>query len=513
MKVLVLGASGIVGQTMRLCVPDGVEPIWFRQHVDPITHGSGDLSSAKNIAGLLRATEPDVIVNLAGESSVDMVERDPSKYEAINVQLPARLADWSWHNKKRLIQISSQAVFSGLEPPYSPIDRDFPVNDYGQQKCAAEAVVLASGQQVMRLTFILGIRPLPHVGRQNPFEAMIAGQSPQVCDRWFSPLMAWDAAEQIWQEVVRPSGDRIIQCGIPERWSRYEIAKLVNPNVQPCMHEDFPGIAPRPIDTTYAGSRHNGEVTCGIDIARLRARNDRAIELALFFGIQLQRAVDKLQQGFCLLHYAVSEEWRARNPQTEAEILDFYRTTDSYIWELSAYHEDVGFNYSGMCEGIATRLKNEPDCKRVLCLGDGIGDLTLTLHRAGFDAWYHDLENSRTETYAAFRFWRQTGLAIQTAMTKAFDPNFGGVYDAIVSLDFMEHLPEPQVNKWMRAVFAALKPGGLAVFQNAFACGSGPDGAIPMHTKESDRYERDWDPEMSEIGFEQLAPQWYRRPA
>ena len=512
MKVLVLGASGIIGQHLRLCVPDGVEPVWVRRIADAITRGC-DLTSPRHLVQLLRETQADVIVNLAGESSPDVVERDHAKYEAINVGLPAALADWCRHNGKRLIQISSQAVFSGDEPPYSATDKDFPVNLYGQQKVGAEEAVLAASQQVIRLTFVLGIRPLPHVGRQNPLEAMLEGQSPQVDNRWFSPLMAWDAAEQIWREVVEPSGEPLIQCGIPERWSRYEIAKLVNPNVQACKHEDFADIAPRPVNTTYVGSRWKYPLVCSmapnvinIGVAlRDAGYKDRAIELALFFGIRLECARTKISQGFGPLHNAVSDEWRKRKPKTESEMLDFYRTTEAYIWELSAYHEDAGFNYAGMCGGIATRLKGEPDCGRVLCLGDGIGDLTLTLHRSGFDARYHDLIGSRTAEYAAFRFWRQTGLQIPYYDALVPDPQ----WDAVVSLDFLEHVPD--VECWVCGIHAALRPGGLFCSQNAFNCGSGPDGAIPMHLACNDHWEKDWDPLLKEVGFEQLASNWYKK--
>jgi 2-polyprenyl-3-methyl-5-hydroxy-6-metoxy-1,4-benzoquinol methylase len=343
----------------------------------------------------------------------------------------------------------------------------------------------------------------------NPLEAMIDGQSPQVANRWFSPLMAWDAAEQIWAEVVKPSDQQVIQVGVPECWSRYEIAKLVNPEVQPCKHEDFPGIAPRPINTTYKDSRWNEPLALGIDWAKLAAWNDRAIELALFFGGRVEDAAWKLEQGFGSLHNAVSDDWRKRNPQTEAEMLAFYRETNCYIWELSAYHQDPGWNYQGICDGIAVRLKNEPGCKSVLCLGDGIGDLTLALHRAGFDARYHDLEGSRTAAYAAFRFWRQTGEHMSSLTTSTFTPFLVGTFDAIVSLDFLEHVSN--VEDWVREIHRALRPGGLFCAQNAFACGSGPDGAMPMHLSCNDRWEKDWDPLLTEIGFEQLGPQWYRR--
>ena len=76
MKVLILGASGIVGQHMRLCIPPGVEPIWVRRTPDPITLGY-DLTDQDTLANLLTARNPDVVVNLAGESNVDLVEREP----------------------------------------------------------------------------------------------------------------------------------------------------------------------------------------------------------------------------------------------------------------------------------------------------------------------------------------------------------------------------------------------------------------------------------------------------
>jgi dTDP-4-dehydrorhamnose reductase/SAM-dependent methyltransferase len=501
MKVLILGASGIVGQHMRLCVPDGVEPVWVRRNGDPITLEC-DLENSESLEDFLTITRPDVIVNLAGESSVDTVERDPARYRRINVGVPIQLANWCQYSGKRLIQISSQAA--KLQP----------VNYYGNQKRNAENAALNRGQTVMRLTFILGIRPLPHVGRKNPLEAMIEGQSPQVSDRFFSPLMAWDAAEQIWQEVVNPSEEPLIQVGIPERWSRYEIANIVNHNVQPCKHEDFPGIAPRPVDTTYCGSRHESfELGDDIRMVREIARYDRPIELALFFEICHQSALDKLSQGFGPLHNAVSDEWRKRNPKTEYEMLDFYRTTEAYIWELSAYHEDLGFNYSGMCEGIATRLKNEPECQSVLCLGDGIGDLTLTLHRAGLGVWYHDLLGSRTAQYAAFRFWRQTGEYLTAARTETrfhYGPCVTKPFhDAVVSLDFLEHVPN--VEDWVRAIHATLRPGGLFFSQNAFNCGSGPEGSMPMHLACNDHWEKDWDPLLSSVGFIQEASNWYRK--
>jgi dTDP-4-dehydrorhamnose reductase len=63
--VLILGASGIIGQHMRLCVPDGIEPVWVRRTADPITLGC-DLEDVVALDKLLSDHRPHVVVNLAG---------------------------------------------------------------------------------------------------------------------------------------------------------------------------------------------------------------------------------------------------------------------------------------------------------------------------------------------------------------------------------------------------------------------------------------------------------------
>jgi SAM-dependent methyltransferase len=254
--------------------------------------------------------------------------------------------------------------------------------------------------------------------------------------------------------------------------------------------------------------------------------DDRAIEIALFLGLPLDEVRRRLACGFGHLHNEVTHDLNRRFPRvprTDAEILEWYRTTEAYIWELTAYHEDIGFNYAGMCKGIGEGLVAH-GCRNVLCLGDGIGDLTLTLCRQfNLFAWYHDLEGSRTAEYAQFRFWRQTGRDCgEGILSKDFSPprigpeNFLSAtvrpyegFDAVASLDFLEHVPN--VEEWVRAVHGYLRPGGMFVAQNAFAIGSGDAGAMPMHLSVNDRFEKDWDPLLKEVGFEQLSSNWYRR--
>lgn len=242
----------------------------------------------------------------------------------------------------------------------------------------------------------------------------------------------------------------------------------------------------------------------------------RAREIAEFLGIPEADAIAKLSRGFGELHNEVTADFRRCNPQTDAELLEWYRTTEAYIWELTAYHLDSGFNYSGMCAGIVKRLSVECPGGKFLSLGDGIGDLTLALHEMDPNsvAVYHDLAKSKTAGFAWHRFVNQTGDHQSQRLTDDWSPRLdwlGLDYDAIVSLDFLEHVTD--LPAWIAAIYAALKPGGLLMAQNAFGCGSGPDGAMPMHLARNDRFVTDWDPFLSSIGFVQESSNWYRKPA
>lgn len=513
MKVLVLGASGIIGQHLRLCVPEEIRPIWHRRTADRL-HVGCDLTDDAAREAFLAEHRPDVIVNLAGESRPDVVEREPDAFEFINCDLPDHLAEWCVANASHLVHVSSQAA---LEPS---------VNAYGRQKAFADNLALNQGGEfvtIVRPTFVLGIRPLPNTGRENPLEQMLrGGHQKQVHDRWFSPSFAWDVARQIWRIAQeRPKG-KAFNLGVPVRTNRYEIARDVSAytdtDIEPVSHDSWPGLAPRPVDTTYGPDALHEE---GYQEGLRRAvshddqRYRRAAEIAIFLGWPIDRVLELLKneqplEAFHRLHAMVAADFKSADTSTDEKLLDWYRNTLSYIFELTAYHLDPGFNYAGMCAGIIERLKAE-GCKRVLVLGDGIGDLTLALHRAGFEAVYHDLSNSRTSEFAKFRFWNQTGKEIPHNMTGGFNVMLcPEECDAILSFDFLEHVPN--VDHWTAAIFAGLKPGGLFGVQNAFAAGSGPDGSIPCHLAVNDRYEKDWRPMVEGLGFEDAGGgNWWRK--
>lgn len=517
MKVAIFGASGILGQHMLLCAPSHVTAVAFRQKADGLFDGC-DLTDIEFVEATLDAHKPEVVVNFAGESNTDKATSPNA--EALNVQSPALLAAWCDSHGAHYVHISSQAVFSGENPPYGTDSATDPINAYGLQKQAAEREVQTfKNWTIIRPTFVLGVRPVPSAGRLNPVEQALSGSSPHlVSDRWFSPLFAEDAAHLIWRSILLDEPRQIIHLGIPKRVSRFDVGKALGAECTAVSHDLFTGIAPRPVDTTYDPATARSLMSWDDGIAAckrlwrsrlMRDLEDKAVEIALFKGITKEAALDRLNKGFGFQHQEVAADFRRANPQTDAELLDWYRHTEAYIWELSCYHADSGWNYSGMCAGIAERLK-AAGARRVLCLGDGVGELTLSLREAGFEAVYHDLAGSRTAEFANFRFWRH-GFEGESQCTEGWEPQFAGQFDAVTSMDFLEHCVN--VPDWAQAIKTLLKPGGLLVAQNAFGIGSGPDGSMPMHLARNDRFERDWDPMLFGMGFKQLGPNWYETPS
>lgn len=303
MKILILGAGGIIGQHLRISQPFDVDAIYCRRTVDA-HHIAIDLAQ-DSIGDFLAQHDPDALINLAGESRPDVVERNPGAYTAVNVSVPTVLAHWCAERKRHMVQVSTQAVFGGFPkvnhhlrglmetflPPYGPESPRIPVNAYGQQKLMAEQLVMSTGNYwtIVRPTFVLGVLPDPTIGRENPVEQMLApvqaiaegetvATQRQVADRFFSVSFAWRVADALWITAYCPPQCKAIHVGIPFRTNRHILASYLRPdiNIEAVSHDSFEGLAPRPIDTTYAGEGSFAQIADGLDRCKAEYEARRA---------------------------------------------------------------------------------------------------------------------------------------------------------------------------------------------------------------------------------------------
>jgi dTDP-4-dehydrorhamnose reductase len=150
MRVLVLGASGMLGNTMLrlLAESDGIEAIGTvrgdrSRGLLPESLQSSVISGVdvENIDSLTRAlaeTQPDVVVNCIGLVKQLAVANDPLVAIPINTLLPHRLARLCALSDSRFIHISTDCVFSGSKGMYVEGDAADAQDLYGLSKFLGE---------------------------------------------------------------------------------------------------------------------------------------------------------------------------------------------------------------------------------------------------------------------------------------------------------------------------------------------------------------------------------------
>ena len=149
MRILILGAAGMLGHQLCRNLSDRAET-WAAFRGNAIDYESHQLVSAQRaISGVdvqkfesvrvaLEKANPDVVVNCIGI----VKQRDEAKQAVpsihVNALFPHQLADLCAECGIRVIQISTDCVFSGFRGQYTELDVPDPVDLYGRTKLLGE---------------------------------------------------------------------------------------------------------------------------------------------------------------------------------------------------------------------------------------------------------------------------------------------------------------------------------------------------------------------------------------
>jgi dTDP-4-dehydrorhamnose reductase len=152
--ILVTGAGGQLGfELARWLVPFGDIVAVDREEID--------LVDADAIRRRVREIRPQLIVNPAAYTAVDVAEKEPELAQAINGRAPGILAEEARRAGAVLIHYSTDYVFDGRsDRPYVENAPVAPLNVYGATKLAGEQAVAASGADalVFRTSWVYGLR-------------------------------------------------------------------------------------------------------------------------------------------------------------------------------------------------------------------------------------------------------------------------------------------------------------------------------------------------------------------
>jgi dTDP-4-dehydrorhamnose reductase len=151
-KILLLGKNGQLGCEL-------LHTLSAFGSVEAHDRTSCDLTDAARLRGVIRTAEPDLIVNAAAYTAVDMAEDEEALCFAVNAEAPKLIAQEAARLGALFVHYSTDYVFDGLKwDPYRETDTANPINVYGKSKLAGERAALSAHEKtvVFRVGWVYG---------------------------------------------------------------------------------------------------------------------------------------------------------------------------------------------------------------------------------------------------------------------------------------------------------------------------------------------------------------------
>ena len=137
-RIAVTGLNGQVASALKERAPAGVTIV-------PLGRPALDLGDLATIAPAIAAARPDVVVNAAAFTAVDLAESQEEEALLVNGRAAGAVAQAADALGVPVIQISTDYVFDGaLDRPYREDDATSPISAYGRSKLAGEEAVAAA---------------------------------------------------------------------------------------------------------------------------------------------------------------------------------------------------------------------------------------------------------------------------------------------------------------------------------------------------------------------------------
>ncbi len=195
LRILITGADGQLGQTFRQL--DGERH--FAHQLFFASKRELDIGNAENVRAALERIRPDILLNGAAYTAVDLAETEPEKAGALNAVAPELLGSLCAQKNIFLVHLSTDFLFDGKKKsPYTELDETSPLGVYGKSKLAGEKALLTSGARgvILRTAWLHSphgknfVKTMLRLGREKP-ELRV------VNDQWGTPTSAEHLARGI----------------------------------------------------------------------------------------------------------------------------------------------------------------------------------------------------------------------------------------------------------------------------------------------------------------------------
>lgn len=245
MKVMILGASGLLGQALMR--------EWSGDEIVGLSAADVDIRDAERVRKTVERVEPSWIVLAAAYTDVDGCERNHELALSVNRDGAVHVADAARSAGAKLLFLSSDYVFDGRKSsPYEIDDVRNPQSIYGRSKAEAEVHLLEMMPAccIVRTAWLFGSG-----GKCFPDTILkLAASRPAldvVSDQRGCPTYSVDLARAIMQ-LCRQDATGIVQATNAGNCSWFEFAREIvkraglTTEVRPVSTQQMPRPAPRP---------------------------------------------------------------------------------------------------------------------------------------------------------------------------------------------------------------------------------------------------------------------------
>lgn len=259
MKILITGCKGQLGNELQNIIKMGrteigqVSKTIKESEVIAFDIDELDITNLIEVKKALTCLKPDVLINCAAATNVDGCESNENIAFKVNSIGPRNLAIGCEEIDAKLIQISTDYVFSGLgDKPLTEYDLASPCSVYGKTKLLGENYVreFSSRCFIIRTAWLYGclghnfIYTIRRLGKEKNYINVVN-------DQIGNPTNASDLAYHILK-LIETEEYGLYHCTGKGECTWYEFAKMIielsgeKCHVKPCTSEEYKTPAKRP---------------------------------------------------------------------------------------------------------------------------------------------------------------------------------------------------------------------------------------------------------------------------
>jgi dTDP-4-dehydrorhamnose reductase len=217
MRILLTGTSGQVGGALQ-------EPLGKIGDVLTADRSLFDLNRPDSLFPALDALSPDLIINPAAYTAVDLAEDERELAYRVNAEAPGAMARWAADRDVPMMQFSTDYVFDGSgDRRWRESDPTDPLSVYGASKLAGEAAVRRAGGShlILRTSWVFASRGKNFLTTI----ARLARERPELCivaDQIGAPTSARSIAQAVVSIISGADSDEVDIGLIKRRFAAFE---------------------------------------------------------------------------------------------------------------------------------------------------------------------------------------------------------------------------------------------------------------------------------------------------